>query len=1244
MANLDELFEQPEPQGEQTQLDMLYAPEPSASERDKIVTDIYQNATGDYERTLAEESGEVPLADLAGEKILEGANYIIDGLDYMGNIMRSGVEGGLKGGWKLAGQQALEATTYDKRTTAEDLRKVVAEKMGTDRYGFNMRKGEFDAGDVMDFAMDVGIDVALDPLAWISLGFSSAIKKGGKEAAKAATEKVAKETKGQLLEGITKQRKQATKQLQEVQATQGPKHPLQVAHEKNMVERASDVLTKTKNYQNLDSREMIELADNVGTLTLGQKMRLQEAATAAVKATGVKGQAAKDMFANTMVGLYNTAAMMEDDDTIDDVIMDFGIGFVGMAGARKHAAKPLKAKLSKIGEKLNRAVGPNKPVLTGLKGPEGVRYIEVDGAHGHQMASIAADAATATKQAEQSIGASLIGPFRALREGKYIDDMLDKNLKGKALDEQLEIIAGDTFTSLTFLRDKLVETRNQIWDEEMAKQPLNYLTEAGLTKIAKVDGKEKVVPLGFAEAKGEDIGKLKGVIEQQAEAQLYNADGTLKPAVKKQLMTDLAIENTDKVFRNIDAWNDAMENSLGLEKELIGEQLTKLLDKEGIYNGPEILAARRAAFEKRKPFETMDLIKEDDVNKAFRLQMGNPGMRNWVPTIGDRSFAATKQAAGQAEPKVLTARGRAKAAASVQENIKRDVLGRDARRHFLDQRSVETATEYLNTAEEALEISARNKAQNILNTIQKEAGSYMGQVIAEAPAIGQAFKQFNSLTKKGLLLGAYSWVKNNLWSNARQAFAKHGIMGAADAVGITSWHNGMNRDMWKLFSSDPDKIAPFDFINKDEMQDMMRRGILEPTHLKGITQRTDVDSDKAKFLWSEDTQAKIKERENNPVFRTLKKANEMADSWSRMIKTQQMGGMVEGMARGSTYQHTLKMLRAQDNYKYMADKLGKNIAEESIRRKATEITNDVFFDYGKLQYFERAFLRELVPFYSFYKQNLAYQTRALLDPNAVPRLATMARMGDGRYFATEPTTGEQRKKLPPFLSRANAFVRVHPETGEKKIHYSTSDASAQAWQMLHPEFWFKGDFVHQLNPLVKSLFEQAASHDLFRGESLRPQDLGNPQDPTTQVKYLFSAGYPLWAMNQIFNKAIQSTPSIHLDENNNPVTDEEYVSRIMNINSWLMSMYMGSFQQVGGQVGKVVAGKQDVSDAVMNLIGPWQSTKLIPQQEAQRIKAYNREKYEEMMEETNKKIRNAKRGALQRQFEQRLDKLFEGED
>lgn len=105
-------------------------------------------------------------------------DHVFGALDYAGNISRSAIKGAIDENgsvWDYAKQAALK----ERRTSAESLKDTITGKMGLGKLRMGKDDGNFQFGDVGDFVLDLGVDIATDPLTWVTAGFSS-VAKGGK--------------------------------------------------------------------------------------------------------------------------------------------------------------------------------------------------------------------------------------------------------------------------------------------------------------------------------------------------------------------------------------------------------------------------------------------------------------------------------------------------------------------------------------------------------------------------------------------------------------------------------------------------------------------------------------------------------------------------------------------------------------------------------------------------------------------------------------------------------------------------------------------------------------------------------------------------------------------------------------------------------------------------------------------------------------------------------------------------------
>ena len=115
---------------------------------------------------------------------------VANALDYTGNVSRSflkgAVEGFKKSPWQVlptAQIYAGQAMLKKRQTTATNLKDTYSRLVGLGKIRMGKDDGEFDVGDVGDFAADVAIDIFTDPLTYLSFGLSK-LAQGGTAMAK----------------------------------------------------------------------------------------------------------------------------------------------------------------------------------------------------------------------------------------------------------------------------------------------------------------------------------------------------------------------------------------------------------------------------------------------------------------------------------------------------------------------------------------------------------------------------------------------------------------------------------------------------------------------------------------------------------------------------------------------------------------------------------------------------------------------------------------------------------------------------------------------------------------------------------------------------------------------------------------------------------------------------------------------------------------------------------------------------
>lgn len=1135
--------------------------------------------TGNPEFKYEPTDSDKTLAASVKEAALTGLSFVADGLDYLNNVTRSMIYASVTGGDVT--EAASQAAQYKKRVYAEDIRKAVGQKLGVN-LEFSQKQGEFDWGDVADFAADVIIDTATDPLTFLSLGANrvikqaarfaepAIIKKGQKELAERAGKRLAEQG------GVIKKGKRGEIKIK-------PK-PLSADPELAVVQGRKLGL--------LEDIEINNMADSV----YEKSMQTMGA------------QAAKTAYSGLMTGIFNVAVNAEDENSLTDIGKNFLIGAAAGAAGREVAKHPaIKKRISEIGQGLNEAVGPRKIVHAFVKDAAGKDHKIATNMKGWMVGDYAIDSAMPSRNA-------------AIQIHKILTKAKNDIVKSDA-------VAGATSLEYAMKFDGFItDLRNELWDKTVRQLDDKTLESYGIfpkkksIKDPRSKGRSvKTEYPKYSEVKDAKSTPLKNHIYNEIDKRYFTTaieNGKqvkkLQPDAMKVWLGDIEPQLTDKIIANLNTWKKATDEADLIEKRLTNKEWEKLIDPDETTS--ILMEARREAIEtaRKEGLTVHDILTYSNIKGAMDMNIQNKGLPFWVMRHGEKGMATTKKGSVESKKLANTPKQRQALFNTINDGT-RDFLGREQLKKFMDNKTVENAQEFITSFEEMIDLTAKKKGRMVLNPLQREAAAYTGDLAKDAKPVWEYIRRVNSLVKTGLLLGGYTWVKNNYWSNARSAFSKHGVFGLLDQAQVFNLKNKLTKDIKQIYFSKGEKNLAIDFAS-DEIDEMIELGIIDAAHWGDITKRRN-NEELRKFLWSPETVEKIEAAEGN--YKWLALAEKSAHRMAEFLKTKQLGGYIEGMARATTYKRTLDTLK-DVTYDRIKNAFGKEAAMNAIKKQAAQITNDVFFDYGKLTFWERSFAREIIPFYSFYKQNMFYQTKALLDPEKTKNLATLTRLADGRYYGAEPIVGEERDILPPHLKQGGAILWTDKD-GQKKLFFTGSDPASQAYQMLSREYWFK-DFIGQINPILKSTIEQMGGYDYFRDEKLSPKELS--KDATRQIKYLFSRGYSTQYIYNAFAKTIgdQNSP-IWMDRSGNPVTDSEYVARLDNIFSWMLASYTTLPVQLIGAAKKMEYGKASAWDTALNLAGPLGTTKLIEAQQARRLEEAKAKKIQEAYPDYYERLR-----------------------
>jgi hypothetical protein len=189
--------------------------------------------------------------------------------------------------------------------------------------------------------------------------------------------------------------------------------------------------------------------------------------------------------------------------------------------------------------------------------------------------------------------------------------------------------------------------------------------------------------------------------------------------------------------------------------------------------------------------------------------------------------------------------------------------------------------------------------------------------------------------------------------------------------------------------------------------------------------------------------------------------------------------------------------------------------------KAKDITNDTFFDYSNVNEFERAVMKRVFPFWTFFSRNAEFWINKAFDPETAGNVA-IARKLDTNLG--RPLTEKEKEGAPDFLLKRGARVS---DDGEFILPRSSSLTEAIS-TLTDPS-----SSVANLSPLIKAPVEVMANKDFFTGDVLFP----NERDPKARI---FDGSVTL--LERILPESISSQLNIFRDENGRAYTNSSLPS------------------------------------------------------------------------------------------------------
>lgn len=210
-------------------------------------------------------------------------------------------------------------------------------------------------------------------------------------------------------------------------------------------------------------------------------------------------------------------------------------------------------------------------------------------------------------------------------------------------------------------------------------------------------------------------------------------------------------------------------------------------------------------------------------------------------------------------------------------------------------------------------------------------------------------------------------------------------------------------------------------------------------------------------------------------------------------KVGSVGGAMEGNARYIVFKDTaesmMKDFPALDNA-VKQGRLGKLLEEtrpladlpkvkrleveqlNHVFKKASKITNDIFFDYQHVTEFEKHVMKRIFPYWTFFSRNFQQWLDAGFDPNKIGKISKTLKpiQNIGR-----PLSEEERQKTPNYLLEKGLRV-VGQDGGDIEFAYSPNMSMFDAINSIQD---IGGETLSKLSPPIRAFGEAFLNREAF---------------------------------------------------------------------------------------------------------------------------------------------------------------------
>lgn len=273
-------------------------------------------------------------------------------------------------------------------------------------------------------------------------------------------------------------------------------------------------------------------------------------------------------------------------------------------------------------------------------------------------------------------------------------------------------------------------------------------------------------------------------------------------------------------------------------------------------------------------------------------------------------------------------------------------------------------------------------------------------------------------------------------------------------------------------------------------------------------------------------------------------------------------------------------LRKMNDWDVLPATTRKTLEKQALRdvhKEAAAIVERAFFNYSDIHYFEKAVMKRLIPFYTFFSKNVKYWGDAILRH---PQYNQIQKYRSTYDNIGEDMSKEERQTIPGYRRDYDPRKIGETDDGGQKLLYGRNMSDVEAVRSVSN----LESVLSQANPLVKLGVEWITGKDLMDKSDL---DMDTANDA---YKKLYSSGYKYQALNSlidsipVLSEKVGRIP-VSSDDHGRPVTSNEFViwfDKLMHI-----ARPHGLVNQILSILMKNEEDSLDYQDRFINLLTPY---------------------------------------------------------